>query len=126
LCTDGAIPAARAARVSTAIAPAELVTLSASPIAGPAVRDSRPPWAGPSPRGPSVQYACNLLNGAGLSVDGAWGSLTQTANQNLLSKFKMTCLNPRTSSWSTQEFLHLIMRAAFRNQSAGFYTYAFC
>ncbi|MCP3882456.1 MAG: extensin family protein [Sulfitobacter sp.] len=69
-----------------------------------------------------VQTACNLLNGASLSVDGVWGSGTEAAYQSLLVSLLLHCTNPKSSSSACQQFLELITKTAIANTTAGTYT----
>ncbi len=58
---------------------------------------------------------------AGLSIDGAWGPLTEAAYQNLLQAFHLQCYNPKTSTWAASVFLEKIVQHRYANKSAGYY-----
>jgi len=73
-----------------------------------------------------VQTACNLLNGANLTIDGDWGQATTQAYDDLLDELGMSCLSPKTNYWHAKTFLILIMRHGFASESAGEYAYPYC
>ena len=73
-----------------------------------------------------IQTACNLLNDAGLTIDGMWGSSTASAYNNLLAQFGMTCLSPTTNYWAARTLMILIMKHGFSSSSAGTYKYLYC
>ncbi|MEZ5406951.1 MAG: extensin family protein [Acidimicrobiales bacterium] len=66
-----------------------------------------------------VQTACNLLNGASLTVDGSWGNKTSAAYQALLGAFRLQCTSPTTNYNHLRGFVELICRTAMADQSAG-------
>jgi hypothetical protein len=68
-----------------------------------------------------IQHTCNLINGASLTVDGAWGSLTSSAYASLLYKFKLQCKSPTTNYNDMRALVQLISRTAIANKTAGFY-----
>ena len=73
-----------------------------------------------------VQTASNLLNGTNLAVDGSWGNATWTAFDNLLTKFNIECQSPTTNAWHMQVFCFYVMKPAFKDKNAGFYTSPYC
>jgi hypothetical protein len=73
-----------------------------------------------------VQASCNLLNGESLAIDGAWGSLTESAYLRLLSKFNLRCYDPKSSTSAKNIFLSFVVRTAFANKSAGYYRSTAC
>lgn len=73
-----------------------------------------------------VQTACNLINGANLTIDKIWGSTTERAYANLLEALGMSCLSPKTNYWHARSFFILIMRHGFASRSAGAYRYSSC
>lgn len=68
-----------------------------------------------------IQSACNLLNNAGISVDGQWGQNTENAYLNLLTALNMRCYNPKTSNFATDVLLHHIALHGFGNRAAGYW-----
>jgi hypothetical protein len=66
-----------------------------------------------------VQTACNLLDSAGLAVDGIWGRKTSAAYSSLLDAFKMSCKNPKGNYWHMREFVQLICVHGISNSKAG-------
>lgn len=68
-----------------------------------------------------VQATCNYLNAESLAIDGAWGPLTDAAYGRLLTKFKMGCRNPKTSTTDALLFLELIVKHGLNGAAAGKY-----
>jgi hypothetical protein len=68
-----------------------------------------------------VQQACAWLNGSTISIDGVWGSGTESAYQSLLTSMRVQCKNPKTNWWDMVEFFDLIAKDGFSGQSASFY-----
>jgi hypothetical protein len=68
-----------------------------------------------------VQAACNILNGESLSIDGAWGPLTEAAYNRLRSDFRMTCTNPKSNSADAGLFFGLMAQTGLNGQAAGVY-----
>lgn len=68
-----------------------------------------------------IQAACRYLNGESLTIDGDWGPITNAAYGRLLTKLKMNCRNPRTSTADALLLLHLIARSGMRGVAAGTY-----
>lgn len=64
-----------------------------------------------------IQKSCNDFNSAGLSVDGAWGPLTESAYLSLKSKLG-TSGNPKTSTTAYRNFLAEIAKKGYADQSA--------
>jgi hypothetical protein len=67
-----------------------------------------------------VQMASNYLNYTSLAY-GNWNSATESAYQNLLVKFNMTCYNPKTNLQHARFFWDLIFAHGIANQPAGTY-----
>jgi hypothetical protein len=65
-----------------------------------------------------VQASCNLLNSAGLAVDGAWGPLTDAAYHALRFKLGLGGLDPRTSASHARTFLVHIAVIALAGRAA--------
>lgn len=61
-----------------------------------------------------VQATCNYLNGESLTIDGAWGPLTEAAYGRLRTRLRMGCRNPKTNTADALLFLHLIAQAGLR------------
>lgn len=66
-----------------------------------------------------VQSAANLLAGAGLVVDGAWGRRTETAYRELVRAFALECTDPRASTHHAQIFLSFVVSTAMADVPAG-------
>ena len=73
-----------------------------------------------------VQASCNILNGAGLDIDGVWGSLTTAAYIDLLEEFNLECRDARDSAANKNTFLWYVAKTAFKNKSAGYYQSTSC
>lgn len=65
-----------------------------------------------------VQASCNLLNSAGLVIDGAWGPLTNRAYQALHRKLGLSGQNPRSSPTHARRFLTHIAVLALAGKAA--------
>jgi hypothetical protein len=70
-----------------------------------------------------VQAICNILSGESLSIDGAWGPLTDAAYGRLIVKLGMSCMNPRTNAADGRGFWAMIAQTGLRGQLAGTYFY---
>lgn len=68
-----------------------------------------------------IQAAANNLNGAGLYVDGVWGTNTSNAYEDLRTKFNLRCQDPKTSVAAFKTFLVYIAIHGIRNDPAGTY-----
>ena len=66
-----------------------------------------------------IQAACNYLNGETLSIDGAWGPLTEAAYGRLRSRLRMGCTNPKSNAADASLFLALIAQTGLNAQAAG-------
>lgn len=73
-----------------------------------------------------VQSAANLLAGAGLAVDGVWGSRTEAAYRRLLDAFGMACTDPKRSVHHAQVFLSVVTSTAMADRAAGFHVVDAC
>jgi hypothetical protein len=69
-----------------------------------------------------VQAACNYLSGESLAIDGAWGALTEAAYLRLLTKLRMRCRNPKTTTAHAVRFLDLIATTGLQGRAAGAFT----
>jgi hypothetical protein len=67
-----------------------------------------------------VQAVCNNFNGAGLKIDGAWGSLTDAAFAaiNRAWNFDASRCNPFSSHGAYSNWLHRSIAAGFANTNA--------
>jgi hypothetical protein len=70
-----------------------------------------------------VQAVCNNFNGAGLSVDGVWGSQTQSAWNAINNKwgYNTSVCNPENSTSAWAEWCNQVMRHGFADAGAGKY-----
>lgn len=73
-----------------------------------------------------IQAACNLLNGESLAIDGCWGSATEAAYDRLLTDFNLECRDARASAANKNLVLGYVVRTAFANKSAGYYSSTVC
>ena len=65
-----------------------------------------------------IQAACNYLDGASIAIDGAWGSQTTAAYDNLLDALCWDGSNPRTTTTGAVSFLEALATAAIKDLSA--------
>jgi hypothetical protein len=65
-----------------------------------------------------IQAAANVLNGAGIAVDGAWGPITEAAYKDLVHKLGLGGTSPRESVADARDLLMQIARRGFKNQAA--------
>lgn len=68
-----------------------------------------------------VQASCNYLNGESLTIDGAWGPLTEAAYGRLLNAFRMDCKTPKSNLTHALLFLELIVKHGLAGIKAGTY-----
>lgn len=66
-----------------------------------------------------IQAVCNYLNAESLTIDGAWGPLTEAAYGRLRTKLKMGCTNPKTNAADATLFLGLIAQTGLAAAAAG-------
>lgn len=66
-----------------------------------------------------VQATCNYMNGEALAIDGIWGPLTDAAFGRLLTKIRMGCRDPRSSTANMQLFCEIIAKTGVNGQAAG-------
>lgn len=70
-----------------------------------------------------VQAVCNNFNGAGLTIDGIWGSQTESAWRAINSAwgYDTSICDPTTNSSAWAEWCNQVMRHGFANVAAGAY-----
>lgn len=66
-----------------------------------------------------MQLSCNHFNGAGLALDGQWGSRTEAANVALRSRMGLSNVDPTRSYLEMANFLQSVGRLGLRNVAAG-------
>lgn len=70
-----------------------------------------------------VQAAARLLISSDVAMDHVWGPATENAYQELLARFDMRCLNPKTDTSHARTFMTFIARHGFYNRAAGAFTH---